>query len=56
MLGGRALADWPVTALLPSALEKADLVDVLLGQDLLAPYRVTIDLTRRYIYLEPNSN
>lgn len=51
-LGGEELADWPVRGTLPSQLERLDLVDLLVGQDLLARYRVEIDLAGRRLRLE----
>jgi hypothetical protein len=50
-LGSRPLEDWAVLDTLPAALEKLDLVDVLLGHDLLSGYRLTIDLRRRVFEL-----
>ena len=42
--GDQSLADWPVVDTLPGSLERLDLVDVLVGHDLLGSYQVTIDL------------
>jgi len=50
-LGARSLDHWPVLDTIPSELERLDLVDVLLGHDLLAPYELTIDLNRRVLEL-----
>jgi Aspartyl protease len=50
-LGSRPLEDWRVFDTLPAALEKLDLVDVLLGHDLLSRYQLTIDLRRRVFEL-----
>lgn len=51
-LGGTTLVDWPILDRLPNDLERLDLVDVLVGRDLLWAYRLTIDLPRRVLYLE----
>jgi hypothetical protein len=51
-LGGTTLRDWPILDRLPNDLERLDLVDVLLGRDLLWAYRLTIDLPQRVLYLE----
>lgn len=51
-LGSEELADWPVRGTLPGDLERLDLVDVLVGHDLLARYRVEIDLAGRALRLE----
>lgn len=45
-LGGRAIADWPVVNTLPKELDRLDVVDLMLGHDLLARFRVTVDLSR----------
>jgi hypothetical protein len=50
-LGSLSLRDWPVLDTIPHALERLDLVDVLLGHDLLWPYQVTIDLRQRVLLL-----
>ncbi len=52
-LGTSSLADWPVVDTLPSDLERVDAVDVLVGRDLLASYRVTIDMNARVLRLRP---
>jgi hypothetical protein len=49
--GDQSLADWPVVDLLPVSLERLDLVDVLVGHDLLSSYQVTLDLARRTLLL-----
>lgn len=51
-LGDRSLRDWPVLDTIPAELERLDTVDVLLGRDLLWPFRVTIDLAQRMLQLE----
>ena len=53
-LAGHQLTDWPVTGLLPGALERADLVDVLIGHDLISEYLLTIDLRGGALYLTPH--
>jgi len=50
--GEQTLDDWPVVDMLPSSLERLDLVDVLLGHDLLQSYRVTLDLAGRRLVLQ----
>lgn len=50
-LAGQTLADWPVFDTLPEELERLDLVDVLVGHDLLWQYQVTIDLRQRLFRL-----
>jgi predicted aspartyl protease len=45
-LGGRAIADWPVVDTLPKELDRLDVVDLMLGHDLLERFRVTVDLSR----------
>jgi len=44
-LGGRAIADWPVVDTLPKELDRLDVVDLMLGHDLLKRFRVTVDLS-----------
>jgi hypothetical protein len=51
-LGTGRLDDWPVVDTLPVELERADAIDVLLGRDLLASYRVTIDMSARVLRLQ----
>lgn len=51
-LGNQSLVDWPVLDTMPHELERLDLVDVLVGHDVLWPYRVTIDLQQRLLRLE----
>lgn len=50
-LGGRKLPDWPVRGVLPPEFEQLDLVDLLLGYDLLKNYRATFDLRNRVLEL-----
>ncbi len=45
-LGGRAIADWPVVDTLPKELDRLDVVDLMLGHDLLKRFRVILDLSR----------
>lgn len=52
-LGGRELPAWPVRDRLPAELERLDVVDVLIGHDLLDRYRVLVDLRRRVLRLCP---
>jgi hypothetical protein len=40
--------------MLPGSLERLNLVDVLLGQDLLRSYRVTLDVAGRSLWLRGN--
>jgi hypothetical protein len=51
-LGEAVLADWPVGDRIPRNLEQLDLVDVLVGRDLLWPYRLSIDLDQRVMRIE----
>ncbi len=46
-MGDLVLADWPIWDRIPRDLEQLDLVDVLVGRDLLWSYRLTIDLRQR---------
>jgi hypothetical protein len=50
-IGGRKLPDWPVTDMPPVTLQGIDLLDVLMGHDLLSQYTVTIDLRNRALRL-----
>lgn len=50
-LGSQALRDWSVLDTIPAALERLDLVDVLVGRDLLGRYQLTIDLPGRVLQL-----
>lgn len=51
-LGNQSLVHWPVLDTMPHELERLDLVDVLMGHDVLWPYRVTVDLRERVLRLE----
>jgi predicted aspartyl protease len=51
-LGSETLRNWPVQETMPSELDRLDLVDVLVGRDVLEPYRLTIDLRRRVLRLQ----
>jgi hypothetical protein len=53
-LGGRKLPNWPIRGILPAEFEQLDLVDLLLGYDLLKNYRATFDLRRRVLELRPS--
>jgi hypothetical protein len=56
-LGDLSLANWPVRGTLPADLERLNVVDVLIGHDLLARYRVEIDLPGRRLTLnEPDES
>ena len=48
-IGDRTLEDWRAADTLPAELDRLDAVDLLVGHDLLRPYRVTIDLRQRVI-------
>src|SRR5262249_38679118 len=50
-LGNQPLRDWTVTDTIPAVLERLDLVDVLVGRDLLGGYELTIDLPARVLRL-----
>jgi predicted aspartyl protease len=50
-LGDRDLGRWPIQGSLPPALERLGIMDVLVGHDLLAGYRVDIDLAHRKLRL-----
>jgi hypothetical protein len=45
------LPDWPLTDRLPAEVDRLDVVDVLVGRDLLWKYRATIDLGHRVLRL-----
>ena len=55
-LGSGRLTDWPVVDTIPTELDRLHLVDVMLGHDLLAFYRLTIDLPGRVLELRAASN
>jgi hypothetical protein len=50
-LAGHRLTEWPVRDRLPAGIEQLDAVDLLVGQDLLGPYCVEIDLSHRRLRL-----
>lgn len=50
-LGGRPLPDWPVMDMPPVTLQGVDLLDLLMGHDLLSQYDVTIDMLNRRLRL-----
>ncbi len=50
-LGTGVLRNWPVLETIPRELERLDLVDILLGRDLLGAYQLTIDMQRRVLEL-----
>lgn len=54
-LGGRTLPNWPAMDMPPFTLQGVDLLDILMGHDLLSQYRVTIDLRQRRLRLESPS-
>ncbi len=55
-LGNLQLKNWPVRGTLPAELERLDVVDLLVGHDLLSHYRVEIDLPARRLFLsEPEA-
>ncbi|QDU60847.1 Putative serine protease HtrA [Planctomycetes bacterium Pan216] len=51
-LGGKTLPPWPAMDMPPVTLQGIDLVDIVMGHDLLSGYRVTIDMRRRILRLE----
>lgn len=51
-LGGQTIDEHPVRGLLPAELERLDLVDILVGHELLAHGRVTIDLSQHLLRSE----
>lgn len=54
-LGSQSLADWPVSDTMPRELDRLNQIDVIVGHDLLWPYRLSIDLPRRVLELRPGS-
>ena len=50
-LGGRTLPEWPAVDMPPVTLQGVDLLDLLMGHDLLSQYRVTIDMQSRRLRL-----
>jgi Aspartyl protease len=55
-LGSQTLRDWPVLDTIPTELDRLNQVDIILGHDLLWPYRLTIDLPHRELQLRPGSS
>ena len=51
-LGGQSIEDHPVRGRLPAELDRLDLLDIIVGHDLLDHHRVTIDLTERLLRCE----
>ncbi len=54
-IGSQSLVDWPVLDTIPNELDRLNLVDVMLGHDLLWPYRLMIDLGQRTLQLHPGT-
>jgi hypothetical protein len=50
-VGSLSLSDWPIEDTIPKELDRLNQVDVILGHDLLWPYRLTIDLPARLLEL-----
>lgn len=50
-LGGRQLPEWPAVDMPPITLQGIDLLDLLMGHDLLSQYRVIIDMPGRRLRL-----
>lgn len=55
-LGGRKLPPWPVMDMPPVTLQGVDLLDLLMGHDLLSQYRVTIDMRARRLRLKSDGD
>ena len=51
-LGGKALPPWPGLDMPPMTLEGVDLIDLLMGHDLLSQYVATIDMQGRRLRLK----
>lgn len=51
-LGGVKLPKWPLMDIPPITLQGIDLLDLLMGHDLLSQYKVTIDMQNRRLRLE----
>jgi len=51
-LGSQSLADWPIADTIPPELDRLNVVDLMLGHDLLWPYELSIDLSRRMLSLQ----
>ncbi len=54
-LGTGSLTNWPVVDTIPPELDRLNLVDIMLGRDLLAPYQLTVDLPGRELALRPGA-
>jgi hypothetical protein len=55
-LGSLSLSTWPVEDTIPKELDRLNLVDVILGHDLLWPYQLTIDLPARVLRLHAGTS
>jgi predicted aspartyl protease len=55
-LGGRKLPDWPAMDMPPVTLQGVDLLDLLMGHDLLSQYVVTIDMRGRRLRLRSHGD
>jgi hypothetical protein len=51
-IGTQTLPAWPVVDTIPRELDRMQLVDIMMGRDLLKRYRLTIDLPGRVLKLE----
>lgn len=55
-LGDRKLPDWPAMDMPPVTLQGVDLLDLLMGHDLLSQYVVTIDMRGRRLRLSSHAD
>jgi hypothetical protein len=55
-VGSLSLSNWPVEDTIPNELDRLNLVDVMLGHDLLWPYQLTIDLPARLLELRSGTS
>jgi hypothetical protein len=55
-LGTQSLSAWGVQDTMPGELDRLNLVDILLGHDLLWPYELTIDLEARVLELRSGTS
>ncbi len=55
-VGSQSLVDWPIVDTIPKELDRMNLVDVMLGHDLLWAYRLTIDLPSRVLQLHAGTS
>jgi hypothetical protein len=55
-VGSLSLSGWPVEDTIPNELDRLNLVDVILGHDLLWPYQLTVDLRARLLELRSGTN